>query len=279
MTVAGPAAERAEEAAEKAPQPVKRNKIKTGEGRLALMLVAPTVILLALVVGYPIVKGIYQSFQSDPGLDSTTGFFSTSSTHWVGLANYKYWLLQQCPAAGGGTGKCPTGTLGVAVLELARRHALLHRRDGRPRDHHRHVLRAGHEQGVPRPGPDPGRHPGAVGHPDRGHLQAVDRHLRPAGHPEQGARHPHPLDLLAVAGPVRDHHRRHLEDHAVHRVADPGRSAGHLGRHLRVGHGSTAPTPGSGSPRSPCRWSSRRWRSRSSSGPWTCCGCTTCRRS
>ena len=41
MTVAGPAAERAEEVVEKAPQPVKRNKIKTGEGRLALMLVAP----------------------------------------------------------------------------------------------------------------------------------------------------------------------------------------------------------------------------------------------
>ncbi|HEX2903705.1 MAG TPA: sugar ABC transporter permease [Jatrophihabitans sp.] len=111
MTVAGPAAERAEEVAEDTPQPVKRNKIKTGEGRLALLLVAPTVVLLALVVGYPIIKGIYASFQSDPGLDKATGFFS-NSTHWVGLTNYKYWLLQQCPAPGGGTVKCPAGTLG-----------------------------------------------------------------------------------------------------------------------------------------------------------------------
>ncbi|MDQ2847538.1 MAG: sugar ABC transporter permease [Actinomycetota bacterium] len=111
MTVAGPAVEGAETAALKPPEP-KRNKIKTGEGRLAFWLVAPTVVLLALIVGYPIVKAIYQSFLSDPGLDKSTGFFS-NGTHWVGLDNYKHWLLQRCPTAGGGTGKCPTGTLGA----------------------------------------------------------------------------------------------------------------------------------------------------------------------
>ncbi len=112
MTVAGPAAESAEQtAAVSSPPPAKRNKIKTGEGRLAFLLVAPTVVLLALVVGYPVVKGIYQSFQSEPGLDPSTGFFS-NTTHWVGLTHYKYWLLQQCPKAGGGTAKCATGTLG-----------------------------------------------------------------------------------------------------------------------------------------------------------------------
>jgi ABC-type sugar transport system permease subunit len=110
MTVAGQAVEGAA-VVEKKPEP-KRNKIKTGEGRLALMLVAPTVILLALVVGYPVVKGIYQSFQSEPGLDPATGFFSNSS-HWIGLYNYKHWLLDQCAKTGGGTGKCPTGTLGA----------------------------------------------------------------------------------------------------------------------------------------------------------------------
>src|SRR3954468_8374716 len=112
MTVAGPAAESTEQITAVSPQqqPVKRNKIKTGEGRLAFLLVGPTVILLALVVGYPIVKGIYQSFQSDSGLDPATGFFTTGS-HWVGLTNYKHWLLQQCATTGGGTGKCPAGTL------------------------------------------------------------------------------------------------------------------------------------------------------------------------
>ncbi|MGI8666120.1 MAG: carbohydrate ABC transporter permease [Jatrophihabitans sp.] len=111
MTVAGPVVEGAETAASKPTEP-KRNKIKTGESRLAFLLVAPTVVLLALIVGYPVIKGIYQSFQSDPGLDPATGFFS-SSTHWVGLTNYKYWLFQDCPKAGGGTVKCPTGTLGA----------------------------------------------------------------------------------------------------------------------------------------------------------------------
>jgi multiple sugar transport system permease protein len=111
MTVAGPTAGTAEQAATASPPPAKRNKIKTGEGRLALMLVAPTIVLLAIVVGYPVVKGIYQSFQSEPGLDPATGFFSNAS-HWVGLTNYKYWLLQQCPKAGGGTSKCASGTLG-----------------------------------------------------------------------------------------------------------------------------------------------------------------------
>jgi ABC-type sugar transport system permease subunit len=110
MTIAGPAAERAEELAEPPQQPARRNKIRTGEGRLALMLVAPTVVLLGLVVGYPIVKGIYQSFRSDPGIDAS-GFF-TNGSHWVGLTNYKYWLLQQCPTAAGGTERCPSGTLG-----------------------------------------------------------------------------------------------------------------------------------------------------------------------
>ncbi|HTZ45679.1 MAG TPA: sugar ABC transporter permease [Jatrophihabitans sp.] len=111
MTVARPTATSSDLPGPASPSPVKRNKIKTGEGRLALFLVAPTVILLTLVVGYPIVKGIYQSFQSEPGLDPATGFFS-NTTHWVGLANYKHWLLQQCPVPGGGTATCPSGTLG-----------------------------------------------------------------------------------------------------------------------------------------------------------------------
>ena len=113
MTVAGPTAENAETAAlaQTAPEP-KRNKIKTGEGRLAFWLVAPTVLLLALIVGYPIVKAIYQSFLTDQGLDKTTGFFNKGG-QWTGLTNYKHWLLQQCPTVGGGTSKCPTGTLGA----------------------------------------------------------------------------------------------------------------------------------------------------------------------
>jgi len=87
-----------------------RKKIATGEGRLAFFLVTPTVLLLALIVGYPVVKAVISSFQKDRGLDTATGFFNQGGG-FAGFANYKTWLLQQCPAPGGGTVKCPPGTL------------------------------------------------------------------------------------------------------------------------------------------------------------------------
>jgi multiple sugar transport system permease protein len=106
MTLAGPIEHESEV---KEPKPKKRRKISSGEGRLALFLIAPTIILLGLVVGYPIVKAIYSSFLTDPGLQN--GFFNNGGS-WNGLTNYKYWLLEQCPKAGGGTETCPPGTLG-----------------------------------------------------------------------------------------------------------------------------------------------------------------------
>jgi multiple sugar transport system permease protein len=109
MTVAGEVVGQTAEG--NTPLPKKRTSIHAGEGRLAFILVAPTVLLLAIVVGYPIVKAVYQSFLSDPGLDKATGFFNQGG-QWVGLFNYKHWLLQQCPLPGGKTGSCPTGNLG-----------------------------------------------------------------------------------------------------------------------------------------------------------------------
>ncbi len=110
MTLAGPVEETATEPS-KAPKREKSNRT-AGEGRLALYLIAPTVALLGFVVGYPIVKAIYQSFLTDQGLDKVTGFFDQGGA-WNGIANYKYWLLQQCPQTGGGTSTCPPGTLGA----------------------------------------------------------------------------------------------------------------------------------------------------------------------
>jgi multiple sugar transport system permease protein len=89
----------------------KKSQINRGEGRLAFLLIAPTILLLTLIVGYPIVKAVYQSFLTDSGLDKATGLFNTGGT-WNGLTNYKHWLLERCAVAGGGTDKCPTGTLG-----------------------------------------------------------------------------------------------------------------------------------------------------------------------
>jgi len=88
-----------------------RKSLTAGEGRLALLLITPTILLLALVVGYPIVKAIYSSFLTDSGLDAN-GFFNKGGA-WNGVSNYKYWLLQSCPTSGGGSSSCPPGTLGA----------------------------------------------------------------------------------------------------------------------------------------------------------------------
>src|SRR5947209_15922457 len=81
-----------------------------GERRLGLTLVLPTILLLAIVIGYPVVRAIIMSFQKDPGLDPATGMFTSGGS--AGFANYAHWLGQQCNAPGGGTGACPPGTLG-----------------------------------------------------------------------------------------------------------------------------------------------------------------------
>jgi multiple sugar transport system permease protein len=113
MTLAG----QVEEAAIEDEQPGGKKKAKRksvinpGESRLAFTLIAPTIALLALIVGYPIVKAVYQSFLTDPGLDKATGLFNQGNA-WNGITNYTHWLLQHCAVAGGGTQPCPQGTLG-----------------------------------------------------------------------------------------------------------------------------------------------------------------------
>ncbi|MDG3009718.1 sugar ABC transporter permease [Rhodococcus sp. D2-41] len=78
--------------------------------RRAWLLVIPTLLVLAVVIVYPVVRAVIMSFQKDEGLDAATGMFVQGGS--AGFANYTHWLLQQCPAAGGGTMACPPGTLG-----------------------------------------------------------------------------------------------------------------------------------------------------------------------
>lgn len=89
-------------------QPKTPKSLKAGEGRRGLLLVAPTLALLALVIIYPLIRAVVQSFQKDQGL--VNGFFVQGGN--AGLSNYKHWLLQQCAVTGGGTQSCPPGTLG-----------------------------------------------------------------------------------------------------------------------------------------------------------------------
>lgn len=80
------------------------------QGRWAATLVAPSLVVLAIVVGYPIVSAIVMSFQKDSGLDPATGLFVEGGP--AGFANYTHWLLQQCANPDGGTVACSPGTLG-----------------------------------------------------------------------------------------------------------------------------------------------------------------------
>ena len=77
--------------------------------RSAAALIAPTMIVLAIVIGYPIIRAIWLSFQADKGLDPTTGFFVEGG--FAGLRHYLYWLTQSCPAGGGEYSTCPPGVL------------------------------------------------------------------------------------------------------------------------------------------------------------------------
>jgi multiple sugar transport system permease protein len=85
------------------------------QGRWAYTLLAPSLILLAIVIIYPVINAIVMSFQKDSGLDPATGFFSEGGP--AGFDNYIHWLLQQCSAPGGGTVACPPGTLGAQLWD------------------------------------------------------------------------------------------------------------------------------------------------------------------
>ncbi|MDO5645702.1 MAG: sugar ABC transporter permease [Dermabacter sp.] len=71
-----------------------------GEGRLAYLLLLPTLILLALVVGFPLVLSVWQSFfRAEGGIDPATGFLQQGDV-FVGFQNY----IDSFTSAGAGAG-------------------------------------------------------------------------------------------------------------------------------------------------------------------------------
>jgi ABC-type sugar transport system permease subunit len=88
----------------------RKSMFNVSEGGGAPLLVGPTLFLLAVVIGYPVIKAVFMSFQKDPGLDKATGQFVSGG--FAGFSNYTHWLFERCAQVGGGTGPCPAGTLG-----------------------------------------------------------------------------------------------------------------------------------------------------------------------
>jgi multiple sugar transport system permease protein len=76
----------------------RRARASRGDSRLAARLIAPTIILLVVVIGYPVVYAVIKSLQldkADAGLNSQ-GFFERGGK-FVGLRYYRYWFNCNCP--------------------------------------------------------------------------------------------------------------------------------------------------------------------------------------
>lgn len=79
---------------------------KSSPGLWAAILLAPTLLLLGIIIVYPLISAIQMSFLKDSGLDPATGMFVEGGS--AGFSNYTNWLLQQCNGQ-----PCAPGTLGA----------------------------------------------------------------------------------------------------------------------------------------------------------------------
>jgi len=100
MTAAtGQLPEQAERAAHDRARRKRRARASRGDARLAWRLIAPTMVLLLVVIGYPVVYAVVQSLKldkADAGINPTTGFFEQGGK-FVGLKYYRYWFNCNCP--------------------------------------------------------------------------------------------------------------------------------------------------------------------------------------
>jgi ABC-type sugar transport system permease subunit len=93
------------------PKAPERQSIDPHQTRRAWLLLAPTLVTLAVVIGYPVVRAIWMSFHSDETIDPQTGLFVEGG--FAGFENYAHWLLQQC-----GGQACPPGTNAASFWEV-----------------------------------------------------------------------------------------------------------------------------------------------------------------
>lgn len=90
-------------------EPDAQKKRPRSDAGKAWGLVAPALIVLAVVIGYPILRAIWLSFQANRHLDPATGVFVDGG--FAGLDNYLYWIQNRCMTPTGTVGECPPGVL------------------------------------------------------------------------------------------------------------------------------------------------------------------------
>ena len=52
-----------------------RSQASRAQSRLAWLLIAPTILILGVVIVIPVIQSLYQSFFAPPELNKSTGFF------------------------------------------------------------------------------------------------------------------------------------------------------------------------------------------------------------
>lgn len=72
-------------------------------------LVTPALIVLAIVIGYPVIRAVFLSFEGNRRLDPDTGMFVEGQ--FAGLQNYLYWLTNRCMNAMGEVQQCAPGVI------------------------------------------------------------------------------------------------------------------------------------------------------------------------
>ena len=66
----------------------KKNALSDGQGRLAWILLAPTLLIIIVVAGIPVVMSLRESlYRTNSGVDPTTGLVAGGES-FVGLQNY-----------------------------------------------------------------------------------------------------------------------------------------------------------------------------------------------
>src|SRR5215208_5375077 len=68
------------------PEAPERQSIDPHQTRRAWLLLTPTLVTLAVVIGYPVVRAIWMSFHSDETIDPQTGLFVEGG--FAGFENY-----------------------------------------------------------------------------------------------------------------------------------------------------------------------------------------------
>lgn len=82
----------------------RRARASRGDARLAWRLIAPTIVLLMVVIGYPVVYAVVQSLRldkADAKINPSTGFFEQGGK-FIGLRYYRYWFNCRCPVGTNG---------------------------------------------------------------------------------------------------------------------------------------------------------------------------------